>query len=211
MSKVALIFGHSFTKRMERYLTLKPLDLNQQYSYIFTQGIPGATVETLTDHIEFIRDVDPCVLLLDLGSNDLCDPNVSHFTYSRQLISLIGKLLYSSDIPSLKMVVVLPILHRGTSWQPRSGQRNLVQFNQVVTLSNQLIREQADTLPGIHFYWSDKFPKTPVNLEKYLQDGVHLKPQALQKYRKVYRGALIQGFNRASLPSFPSDTDTSAL
>ena len=46
-------------------------------SYVFMEGKGGQTVRELWAEAEFVRLAEPQALIIDIGSNDLCDPNLS--------------------------------------------------------------------------------------------------------------------------------------
>ena len=76
---VGLVLGHSFVRRMKYYLHEKQdLKLNlQQYSYIYYHGVGGYKLQDLWSEISLVQELQPKVVLLDIGCNDLFNPRIS--------------------------------------------------------------------------------------------------------------------------------------
>ena len=193
----ALIIGHSFVRRMSEFRRSHPLDLRRQFPYIFMEGKGGQTVKGLWSEADLIRTTEPRVVVLDIGSNDLCDPIMSPVDLALNIIELAGTLLATT--PGLQSVVIMQILPRGSRWRPRRGQRSLAEFNTAVFHTNTYLSDQCyqNTLPGLKFY---KLRKMSVDVDAFLgRDGVHLNFVGQSKYRRNYRGALLQGINNVHL------------
>ena len=186
----ALIWGHSFVRRMEVFLRSAPLSLHEQFSYVFFQGKPGAKLGDLYESTDFIQTTDPRVLLLDIGFNDLTDPGIDPYRFATDLIAQAGKILFSSP-NSIQCIVVMQIFHRGSAWQPGPGQRSMAEFNQAVDLANYYLKVESRHLSGIKFF---QVRKMSLNFEQYLTDGVHFNALGMKKYRTNYRGALLEGY-----------------
>ena len=192
----ALIIGHSFVRRMQEFLVDHPLDVGRQYPYVFTEGKGGKTVTTLWSDTQFISTIEPRVVVLDIGSNDLCNPSVGPVDLSFKIIELSGFILMST--PGIKAVVIMQIMHRGNHWRPRLGQRNLTEYNSAVDQTNQHLSTQCyqNTLPGLKFY---NVKKMSDNFDSYLlRDGVHFNTKGQLKHRKNYRGALMEAYNNVT-------------
>ena len=113
----ALIIGHSCVHRMQLYLKKKPLDLRRQFPYVFVEGLGGATVNSLWQEMSFITTIEPKVVVIDIGTNDLCSHHISPLDLALNIVELAGYILMNT--PQIKAVVVMQIMRRGRNWRPR--------------------------------------------------------------------------------------------
>lgn len=69
-----------------------------------------------------MRLTEPRVIILDIGSNNLCDPNITPEHLAWDIIEFAGFIL--TNTPGIQAVVLIQTLHRGSRWRPRRGQRS---------------------------------------------------------------------------------------
>jgi lysophospholipase L1-like esterase len=134
-----------------------------------------------------VASLQPAVVLLQVGSNDLCQLDKSVQEIEQKLIGLVLTLKYCYNV---QRVAVLQILHR--QW-PRRRMRYPVDipwFNDRVDTLNTFLRNyfKEDRVEGVEFWRHSGF-RSPVNQELvYTDDGVHL--NKVYGYPKYYNGAL---------------------
>ena len=67
-----------------------------------------------------VKEISPHCLLIDVGSNDLCDPEVDPFEFAADLFNFGQQIVLNTMIPH---VIIMKLLFRGINWEPRDGQR----------------------------------------------------------------------------------------
>jgi hypothetical protein len=117
MATKVLILGHSFISRFYDFLRFNVradvnlnLNLNPHNEQIFVRGYPGAKIDHIKERcLHMVGSLQPTVVLLQVGSNDLCqlDKSVQEIEYK-----LIGLVLTQKYCYPVQRVAVLQILHR---------------------------------------------------------------------------------------------------
>ena len=187
-----LILGHSFVRRLQKYLVETEGDNSLQlcqFNSIRFCGLSGAVVSDLWSKLALVREVTPDIVLLEIGSNDLCDQNVSPRKFVTELQEFVQTLVTSCCV---KRVIISQIFYRGPGYHPRRNQRNLKAYNLTVFNTNQKLQQtfyQSRRHRSVIYYrhrgiWKD--------FHQYLlADGVHLNPVGNKKLKTSYRKALI--------------------
>ena len=70
----AIIIGHSFVKRAQRYVldSRKSMLQLRPYSHVYFHGIGGLKVKHVRQELHMISNHGCSVCVLDIGSYDLC-------------------------------------------------------------------------------------------------------------------------------------------
>ena len=186
----ALLVGHSFVQRMVEFI-----ERNQDsgfYSCTFgvdnscdvkTIGIGGRTVDKLIKFdLQTIRGTAPNVIIMDIGSNDLCDKEVDPDTVALSILALVELLL--KDLP-LRCLVLCQVLPRKN--QPFSG------YNERVWHLNGLLREAVKGIHGAKFWLHRGLCNPSRNI--FAADGIHLNDDGHQALYRSYRGAILFPLN----------------
>lgn len=92
----ALVLGHSFVRRLKEFAAQNhsdgPYDLNLGSSnvcFIVFHGIEGRIVDKMIrNDLDKIRSAAPNVVVLELGSNDLCDKDSDPETIALSIVAL---------------------------------------------------------------------------------------------------------------------------
>lgn len=192
-----LILGHSFTTRFRKHirdnldtlsysLNMDPRDIMVTYS-----GRPGGTVQVVGDaQLEeaHIREFSPDVVILQIGSNDLCRANKSPVSVCEEIRRLSVLLLTEFQV---KKVVILQILHRLPNRTPNP--RHLVDipwFNGRVDRLNFLLSHNLNKDNVL--FWPHKGLRSAEKLAvSLLPDGVHLNHNGYNKYFQTVRAAVV--------------------
>ena len=194
-SKGGLVIGHSFVRHLRTYLReRKDLNLNlSQYNLIIYHGVSGGLLSHMWQEFQMVKEISPHCLVIDVGSNDLCDPEVCPFEFAAALFNFGQYVLLHTMIPH---VFIMKLLFRGIHWDPRDGQRSFLEFNRAVFLANG----HLDNLCYMHRYDSQhvQFFKSTglwLDIDKHLcSDGVHLNPMGMAKQARNYRGAFMRAY-----------------
>jgi hypothetical protein len=96
----------------------------KQYSQIIFRGVGGYKILDLWQNIPFIRNIAPAVILLEIGSNDLCDYNTTPEYLVDEILKFVN---YLKQELSIKAVIVMQVYVRGLNFRPRSFQRNIAE------------------------------------------------------------------------------------
>ena len=189
-----MIFGHSFPARLTRKCTAtgksvrELLNLSADTGNIEVRGHSGLTFSrVLQDSERYLREI--CrrpvhVLVLDLGTNDLCNINGEVDVVVDRAITFLDLLLARPDGP--KHVEFLSVIQRTRISRP--GQVSVTTFNRRARQYNaQLGRKLARDYTQSHLYTQRK-----VNYPKYLIDGCHLNKEGMVKYCRGIREVVIR-------------------
>ena len=193
----ALIIGHSFIKRADKFVRQgredTDINLRLQDVSLTWKGYSGLTTSFLDLKSHIVYSVNPDIVVVDIGSNDLSNSKVIPSKLARRVYSLALSLLQVSQV---KCVFLLDICPRGV-WARFPARRD---FNAAADLYNLAIRALCER------YNHPIFPAPLRGLRRdiayYLsKDGVHLGhsiPRGLShsgifKYTLSIRRAIVRG------------------
>ena len=138
-----------------------------------------------------VASLQPAVVLLQVGSNDLCQLNKSAQEIEQKLIGLV---LTSKYCYHVQRVAVLQILHRQWSRRRIRYQVDIPWFNDRVDTLNTFFRNyfKEDRVECVQFWRHSGF-WSPENQELvYTNDGVHLNEvYGYTKYYNSVRAAVV--------------------
>ena len=183
------ILGHSFTSRADRYLRdmgIENLNLPRISHNISLNGRGGAHFSDLIEMFNQTGVLQPDILVLDFGTNDLFNSNlVPTLSLARQYFNLAKHML---DHYGVKHIIILEVLPR-TSWgrygAPHSFSARVISFNNAI---KSLVLHLDHTAP-ITFWFNKGFPS---KIESFISDGCHLNAEGMAKYIKSIRRAVIK-------------------
>ena len=191
-SKVkCLILGHSFIARLRRDLTSNSsinMYLNSSFIQIDWCGINGATVDTLNTNEKVkskLSEFKPHVVVLEIGSNDLCSPDDPK-AIGKEIMQYVNNLIKHFNV---HQVVVNCVIQRTkkSRWV-----KDLKQYNKNVNILNQFLEAVCDHKERIH-YWKHRSSLIKDLKLSLLDDGVHFNPQGQFVYYKSLRDAVLSG------------------
>ena len=191
-----LIGGHSFVANLKSYirrnlsadvnytLGLHPRDVMIQYS-----DRRGGSLDTFRrQQLESVKDFEPHIVVLQLGSNDLCNSQRSVSDFINEYHSIINDLINSYNV---QRVVVLQILHRLEPSRPVRYYVDPEWFNPRVDDANttlrQLLKDHDKAILWNHKgFWEYDYLTSALN-----DDGVHISDAAQWKYIRNIRSAIV--------------------
>jgi len=148
-----------------------------------TIGIGGRTVDKLIKNdLQDIRDTAPNVVIMDIGSNDLCDEQSDPDTVALAIIALVELLIKDLKLRCLVLCQVLP-----RKKQP------FMEYNERVWKLNGLLKEAVKGIHGAKFWIHRGLCKPSQNI--FTRDGVHLNDEGHQALYRSYRGAILFALN----------------
>ncbi|XP_078363441.1 uncharacterized protein LOC144647517 [Oculina patagonica] len=188
-----LILGHSFVRRFKLFVsegiderTYPDLDLSAVDLHFL--GIGGRTVpKTRSFDLEDVRALQPEIVILEIGSNDLCEVGLRPETVGSNIESFVCTL---HEVCKVAYVMVCQVIHRA------SPPSHSPQYNADVDILNQYLQVVLEPLPFAEF-WSHKGLKAP-NIPIFRRDGVHLNDQANYALYRSYRGAILCALKRVA-------------
>ena len=186
-------FGHSFPKRLFRYmqdtgLTVANIINPPDSCELFIDGYSGLTYNKIfLDPSRFLQRIkrNNCsehpidVLNIDLGTNDLCNPEIKVSDLVNSAVSFINLLEQEGITP--KYIVFLSVIQR--SHISRANQVTVACFNHRAKKFNAALSRELKTNHSNVFM----FAQDRVNFPKYLEDGVHFTNEGRRKYARSLR------------------------
>ena len=183
----ALVLGHSFVRRLKDFAAQNhsngPYDLNLGLSNVCSivfLGIGGRTVDKLIrNDLDKIRSAAPNIVVLELGSNDLCDKDSDPETIALSIVALAELLITEL---SLRIIAVCEVTARQN--EPFAG------YNVKAALLNSHLRESLRVIPAAKC-WQHRGLINPTNNAVYAPDGIHLNYLGNKALYQSYRGAIL--------------------
>ena len=152
----ALVLGHSFVRRLKEFAAHNHLgDLDK------------------------IRSTAPNIVVLELGSNDLCDKDSDPETIALSIVALVELLITEL---SLRFIAVCEVTARQI--EPFVG------YNERAALLNSHLRESLHAIPAAKC-WQHRGLISPTDNAVYGPDGIHLNYIGNKALYRSYRGAIL--------------------
>lgn len=182
----AMILGHSFVRRLDDYIrrsrpsrTIKRSFNVEEKCQVSILGIGGRTVEKIIQNdLGQIRTISPRIIVLEIGSNDLCDTKDTVASIVNRIVDFVYRL--HQDF-SVEMVMLCQVIPRRS--EPFNG------YNQAVLDFNKGI---TDALSAVTFAktWRHRGLYCPPS-NIYTRDGIHLNENGNKALYRSYRGAIL--------------------
>lgn len=186
----ALLVGHSFVRRMTEFIERNQEDGSYTHTFdlestctVKTIGTGGRTVDKLIKYdLQDIRDTVSNVVILDIGSNDLCDEQSDPDTVALSIIALVEILIKDLKLRCLVLCQVLP-----RKKQP------FTEYNERVWQLNGLLKEAVKGIQGAKFWIRRGLCNPSQNI--FTRDGIHLNTAGHQALYRSYRGSILFALN----------------
>lgn len=132
----------------------------------------------LESFFESLRQANPSVLILDLGTNDLCSKDID----SNQVYSLLCDFVHELPMRGInpEIIVFLPVLPRTGGL--RVNQVSLEEFNARVERFNDLV-QKSTFVEDRWWLWEHR----GLRHCRYNLDGVHLNAAGMVQYERTLR------------------------
>ena len=167
------ITGHSFVARLKTELKEKykaglswseSLDLVGTKTSLFINGISGITIDRFSEISDYLKDIQPQAVILEIGSNDLCgEGNV--FNLVLKLYHEMQKLL--QEVPSIQSIVWCHVTPR---LKIKKSKKKLKDYNKDVEEFNRLMKGRTNCMEKAH-HWRHRGLTRPTWL--LMSDGLH--------------------------------------
>lgn len=182
-----LILGHSFVRRFAAFIAQSVdkrvknnLDLSES-AQIALQGVGGRTVDKINVFdLQRVRKVQPDIVILEIGSNDLCPRDAKPEIVGSKIETLVQHLHAHFNV---RFIVVCRTVARAAC--PRDNPS----YNDRVALLNQYLDVVLEAIPFAEF-WRHKGLRKP-NVSVLSKDGVHLNNRGQYALYRSYRGAIL--------------------
>ena len=191
------VLGHSFVSRahafVHSYKEGSAPNLTLQDTYVSWMGFSGLYITGLRSLLHLLISGQPDIVIVDIASNDLCDPFANPLELAQITFDVAAEML---SAPSVRCVYLMAVCPRAP-WASYPARGD---FNQCALIYNERLRElcTASPLPiscaPVRGIWD--------NFESYLAaDGVHLcqsqdptgGPSGIFKYIMSVRRAIVRG------------------
>ena len=181
-----LILGHSFVRRLQTFLTehhdrRAALNMNLPHENISFLGIGGRTVsKMLSFDLDKIKAFQPKVIILELGTNDLCVVGQRPESVGSDIEHLVQVL---HDHCGAEFIMVCLVIYR-SAIPP-----HVPDFSHKVDLLNKYLKVVLEPLPYAEA-WSHRGLQSP-SIAVLCRDGVHLNAAGNFALYRSYRGAIL--------------------
>ena len=184
----AVILGHSFVKSCQKYVVQSKSSMFnlKQYSHVYFHGIGGATITTMEKEIEIIGHLDARCVIIDVGSNDLCDNKQDVLFLAKSLLKLAREVVGKYGVT----VVLMPQFNRKNGTFPYNQHDFNVRLREFNMQLKKLCKEQPN--PRIMFH--NLRNMWPLWESLICKDGVHLTEDGMRRLCRNYRAALVRVF-----------------
>ena len=189
-------FGHSFVRHFRNFNRVTPSNngfpsINLAFSpeefHVAYYGLSGGTVSIdkgrlLQNELGRFTTIGPDIVFLDIGSNDLCSPEVTPERLATDIQKIADFLVIGHGV---QVVVIGAIL-------PRLNTPNAVpDYNDRVAKANSLLQSICDERVCLQFCKHEKMGCNATDL--YYSDGIHLSTvSGYPKYFRSVRGAILR-------------------
>ena len=181
----SLILGHSFVRRMKDFLKSNAgnSSFNEHFDLehsclVKLRGNGGRTVERLMRYdLRATRATKPDILVLEIGSNDLCDPSADPEILSETITALD---VLRHEIQH-KFTVICQVIPRRNTPFPN--------YNWRVKQLNKCLQDTLADSSVVKF-WRHRGLNNPTR-DIYVRDGIHLNKRGHKALYRSYRGALL--------------------
>lgn len=182
-----LILGHSFVRRMEEFIRKTAGEGNFALNFELAQqcnvsmlGIGGRTVDKMVRcDLHKIRNFAPDIVVLELGSNDLCDETTNEETVALSIEAFVDMLHTEVNVKFIMMCHII------TPANPPFEEYN----DRVGNLNNELAKKALANTPFARMWRHRGLSNPSINI--YLPDGIHLNDDGNKALYRSYRGAIL--------------------
>ena len=181
-----LILGHSFVRRLQTFLTehhdrRAAHNMNLPHENISFLGIGGRTVsKMLSFDLDKIKAFQPKVIILELGTNDLCVVGQRPESVGSDIEHLVQVL---HDHCGTEFIMVCLVIYL-SAIRP-----HVPDFSHKVDLLNKYLKVVLEPLPYAEA-WSHRGLQSP-SIAVLCRDGVHLNAAGNFALYRSYRGAIL--------------------
>ena len=182
-----LYYGHSFVQHMQDYMAALPyymgnfgLDFNE--ASVYYKSLSGASVDRLRKkhNINFINRMQPEILVLEVGTNDLSEPEKTARYVHDKVLDLVRDILDCR----VRMVIVSQVVMR--------GEKGLIgkdpDYEEKMYAYNHMMEGSLRLLPRTTFWHHRNMWRRIEDL--VVDDGTHLNEQGNKRVYRSFKGAL---------------------
>ena len=181
-----LILGHSFVRRLREFVRCRAhghtfyVDFNlTQQCDVSILGIGGRTVDKIMRHdLHQIRRMAPEIVILELGSNDLCDESCDAESVSLAIEALVELLHKDMNVRFTMVCEVIP-----------REKPPYTSYNEKVYQLNSYLHKALNNASFAKTWRHRGLSNPAVNI--YMPDGIHLNEAGNKALYRSYRGAIL--------------------
>jgi len=178
-----LVLGDSFMKWLYKYILDQDYSTNLDLGFVEIKwhGIGGRTISKIQLHdLKEVTKFKPGIVVIHVGSNDLCDAQADPASLADMLLKLAEDLHHKYDVP---FVILNQVIYRRDLPHPK--------YNLMVDQFNSWLKVVTAQEEYSHYlkYWFHK--GLCLNPQKHLFDGTHLDKEGNLKLHRSLRGAVL--------------------
>ena len=188
-----LVIGHSFVWRLNKFITESTRPCIDRHfcltdaASISFHGIGGRTVDRLRDSdLHAVFSFKPTLLILEIGSNDLCDPNLAVPDLAANILRLIKTFHITYQVP---YIIVSQVLRR------RRPPIMTPSYNNRVPHLNNVLHNLLKQVPFATLWFHLDLIRATTNV--FLPDGVHLNDNGNHLLYHSYLKAILRTLHHA--------------
>ena len=179
MSKV-LVCGSSYIRRLQDYV--RESHFHCRGKPVHWIGRPGAKIQTIWQELRRRPVLTYSVVVIMVGSNDLCNFSRRPADVTNDLLALSENLLSRG----VTKVVICQLLHR-RSRSHFQGLRDVKEYNDRVDDTNNLLAEKCK---GNVSFWTHEHGVR--GRQHQCRDGIHLNAKGLKSFRYSIMNAMLK-------------------
>ena len=174
------IIGHSFIRRLNEWIRRNMWPTTVGKNHVFLYGRSGAKVVHVAYGLSDImrRRRHDCVVL-QIGSNDLCDAEKTPDSVASSIFQIINTLKKKH---SIKHIIIFEVLRRNKS--NRYMEIELGLYNERVQTLNNRLQQWSSTQPNVHFQIHRRKAK------RLADDGIHINERWMEHYCRSIMSAV---------------------
>ena len=144
-----LVIGHSFVRRMRERLAGGGLRLARDFATTIIRGFGGMRLESLRQHIGYVKHMEPTLIVVDIGTNDLASPVCCPLALAEAVVTTAKEF---AAVPSVRHVVVLQMMPRTKADEVVPTSMTPVTY--IMHMSENLRRNWRLSIRGATAVWS---------------------------------------------------------
>lgn len=172
-----LIAGSSFVKRLEQHCGERWVVKGREVDFV---GLPGSSVRNVHHSLRNTQQGLYSVIVLSVGSNDLCNAKRTAVVVANDLIYLAHQLISAG---TANIVIICQLLYR-TSKSHFVG-LDIPEYNKRIDECNDLLKQNSK---GSIRFW--KHHHSVLGSRRLSRDGVHLNANGLKAYSRSIMQAI---------------------
>lgn len=150
---------------------------------VYNRGVGGFTTEDLLEQMDVcVYDLKPSVIFINIGTNDLSNPDVSIEELMSRYRAIITRIKGRPLEAVIYMMAYYPVNYEANEEWMKPGLK--IRTNEKIGRANEAVRQLADELGTRYIDVNDNLKDDEGRLKaEYTIEGMHIKPEG---YRAIF-------------------------